>query len=172
MTQTPVFLGLTAIGIVHTVVGLLALVLGFLALFRDREIRTSNSIGRCYLVATLITAATSLLIFQHGGFNKAHILAILTLVALAAGLFAATTTLGAWSRRIQAFCFSATFLFHLIPGVTEALTRLPVGGAPLASSAEAPVLKPIFAAMLVAFLVGIFFQIRWLSKAKARMPSP
>ena len=171
MTQTPVFLGLTAIGIVHTAVGLVALLLGIVALGRDHEIRTSDGVGRFYLVATLITAATSLLIFRHGGFNIAHILGLLTLAALAVGFFAATTTtFRSWSRRIQAFCFSATILFHLIPGVTEVLTRLPVGGTPLVSSAEAPVLRPIFAGLLIVFLTGVVFQLRWLSKAEARMP--
>ena len=89
-------------------------------------------------------------------------LAILTLLAMAVGYIASITgVLGRRSRYFTAICYSATFLFHLIPGVTETLTRLPVG-APVFASAEAPGLRPIYAVMLVVFAVAVFFQIQWL----------
>jgi hypothetical protein len=120
--------------------------------------------GRAYLVTTLITAATGLGIFQHGGFGPPHALSILTLLALAVGTLAACTALfGAISRYVQAVAYSATILFHLIPGVTETLTRLPPG-QPLVSSPEAPVFGIIYGILFALFLVGLILQLRWLAR--------
>jgi hypothetical protein len=69
-------------------------------------------------------------------------------------------------RYVQVAAFSSTMLFHLIPGVTETLTRLPLG-APLLPSAEAPALKAIDAALLAAFLGGLVLQLRWLRRPNA-----
>lgn len=155
-------LGLTALGIVHTAIGLLALVCGFAALARHREISHHHRLGQVYLVSTLLAAATALGIFEHGGFGPPHMLAVLTLLALAVGFAASLTgVLGRRSRYLQAVCYSATFLFHLIPGVTETLTRLPLG-QPVFAGADAPGLRPIYAVLLAVFAVGLVLQLRWL----------
>ncbi len=154
--------GLTTLGVFHTAIGLAALVSGFIALARDREISARNRLGQFYLAATLITALTALGIFQRGGFGPPHVLAVLTLAALAVGTLAAFSTLfGRASRYVQAISYSSTLLFHMIPGVTESLTRLPPG-APLVASAEAPALRGLYGALLVVFLIGVTLQVRWL----------
>jgi uncharacterized membrane protein len=154
--------GLSPLGVIHTAVSLVALICGFAVLARDREISPKNRLGQTYLVATLLTAATALGIFRHGGFGPPHVLALLTLAALAVGASASYSGFfGGASRYVQAVCYSATFLFHLIPGFTETLTRLPAG-APIAASAEAPLLKTIDAALLALFLLGLVAQILWL----------
>jgi uncharacterized membrane protein len=161
-------LGLSALGAFHTLVSLVALVCGFVALGRDKEISPRNRLGQTYLVATLITAATALGIFRHGGFGPPHVLALLTLGALGVGSLAAYSALfGSWSRYVQVVSYSATFLFHLIPGFTETLTRFPVG-APIAASAEAPILQGISAVLLVLFLAGVAAQIVWLRASQRR----
>lgn len=155
-------LGLTTLGIVHTAISLVAVVSGFRALARDKEISVGNGLGRTYLVTTFLTAATGLGIFEHGGFGPPHVLSILTLLALAVGTAAALGgVFGRWSRQVQAISYSATMLFHMVPGFTESLTRLPPG-QPLLPNAEAPELKPIFGVLLLLFIVGITFQLRWL----------
>lgn len=155
-------LGLTTLGIIHTAISLVAVVSGFWALARFKEITTQTPLGRTYLVTTLLTALSGLGIFQHGGFGPPHVLAILTLVALAVGFAAATTgVLGRRSRYLQAVCFSATMLFHMIPGFTETLTRLPATQASF-PNAEAPGLRPIFAVLLLVFVIGLVLQLRWL----------
>jgi uncharacterized membrane protein len=148
MPSSPVLFGLTALGVIHTIVGLAAITVAVGAYRLDKEIRLDRPWGRTYLALTFLTAASALFIMQHGGFNKAHGLALLTLGALAVGLVAARGTFGGLSRYVAALCFGATLLFHAIPGVTETLTRLPPG-APIAASAEAPKLPPIFGALLV-----------------------
>ena len=154
--------GLSALGIFHTAIGLVALVLGFVALKRSKEISSATSAGRWYLVLTLVTALTSLGIFARGTFGPPHVLALMTLAALAVGVLAERTkALGRASHPVQIVAYSSTFLFHLIPGVTETSTRLPVG-APLVASPESTALLPVFGLLFVLFIVGVVWQLRRL----------
>ena len=156
------------LGWFHTIMGIVALVSAAITLYRDKEITLGSRSGLVYLAATLITAVTALMIFQHGFFGPAHMLAVATLIALAVGTLAATAKpFGKWSRHVQAFSFSATIFFHCIPAVTDALLRLPVGN-PFLDSLEHPVMQMAHLAVLVIFLVGVTFQLRWIS----RQPSP
>ena len=161
-------LGLTTLGVFHTAISLVALVSGFWALARDKEISPRNRLGQTYLVTTLVSAATGLGIFQHGGFGPPHVLSVLTIAALAVGTVAAGSRLfGGASQYVQAVSYSSTLFFHMIPGVTETSTRLPPS-APLVASPEAPVLQGVYLVLLVAFLIGLTFQLRWLRASSAR----
>ena len=162
-------LGLTTLGLIHTAISLVALVCGFWALARDKEIGAHSPLGRSYLVTTLLTALTGLGIFQHGGFGPPHVLAILTLLALAVGYAASRgAVFGRLSRYVQAACYSTTVLFHMIPGFTETLTRLPAG-QPVFPNAEAPGLRPIYGVLFLLYFAGVFVQLRWL---RARVNKP
>jgi uncharacterized membrane protein len=155
-------LGLTPLGFIHTLISLVALVAGFRAFVRDKEIVLANRLGKLYLVTTVLTAATALMIFQRGSFGTGHKLAVVTLVAVTIGTVAATSALfGRASRYVQAISYSLTMLLHIIAGTAETLTRLPPG-APLVTGANAFIFKDIFSAMLVVFLTGLAFQLRWL----------
>jgi len=152
-------LGLSTLGLIHTAISLVALVTGFILIARDRVISPRARFGPTYLVATLLTALTALGIFRHSGFGPPHALAILTLVALAAGWAASYTGIfGRASRYVEAVCYSSTFLFHLVPGFTETLTRLPAG-APVAASDQAPILQGIDSVLLVLFLAWLTWQV-------------
>lgn len=147
--------------------GVIALGSGVFTLAKFKEILLQTRSGQIYLIATLITAGTALAIFQHGSFTPAHGLAVLTLLALAVGTVAATTNLlGGWSRYVQAISYSATLLFHCIPAVTDALLRLPVGD-PVLTSIEDPVLKMCYLVLLIAFLIGVTLQLRWIRRQRA-----
>ena len=155
-------LGLTPLGVFHTAISLFALVAGFWAFVRDKEIVPANRLGQLYLAATAIVAATGLMIFQHGGFRIGHKFAILTLVVIAIGTLAAMTgTFGRASRYIQAVCFSSTMLLHMITGTAETVTRLPPGG-PLVTAANAYIFPYIIWSLVLLFLIGLAFQLRWL----------
>ncbi|HUL93155.1 MAG TPA: hypothetical protein VLV56_12465 [Burkholderiales bacterium] len=157
--------GLSTLGVIHTAISLVALVSGFIVLIRDKEISPKNRLGQTYLLATLLTAATALGIFRHGGFGPPHVLAILTLAALAVAWTASNSALfGRAARYVETACYSATFLFHLVPGFTETLTRLPAG-APIAASDQAPILQAIDAALLALFLAGLAWQMLRLRAA-------
>ena len=158
--------GLTTLGIYHTAFAAVALICALFALIRDKEISPRNLAGQIYIVTTAVTAATSLGIYQHGGFGFQHVLGILTLVGLVTGTLAGLTSLfGASSRVVQAVSFSTTILLHLIPGVTEMLTRLPAGH-PIVASYSSPVLNVALLIVFVAFFVGVRSQIKWIRRAK------
>ncbi|HXD05040.1 MAG TPA: hypothetical protein VN680_03255 [Burkholderiaceae bacterium] len=162
---------LTPLGIFHTLVGLIALVTGLAALVRDKEILTTNGLGRTYLWTTLVTALTALGIFRHGSFGPPHMLALLTLAALFVGVIASTrNAFGRASHYVATLSFSATVLFHLIPGVVETFTRFP-SGAPLFSSAEDPALKPVTLGLLLLYVALAVAQVlRIRSAARHGLP--
>lgn len=154
--------GLTALGVVHTLISLVAVVAGLVALLRDGRIAPRSALGKAYVITTAMTCVTGFGIFQHGGFGKPHVLGIVTLVVLAAALLAGR--FGRAAPYVETVAMSATFLFHMIPGFTETLTRLPLG-APVFPDAEAPGLQPIAGALFVLFLVGSAWQVWRLRKA-------
>ncbi len=152
------------LGWFHTIVGIVALVSGAFTLVKYKEILLQTRSGKLYLVTTLITAATAMMIFQHGTFGPAHLLGIMTLLALAVGMIAATLKpIGKWSRHLQALSFSATLLFHCIPAVTDAMLRLPVED-PFLTSIEDPILKRSYLVLLALFVIGVVFQLRWIHR--------
>jgi uncharacterized membrane protein len=156
--------GLTFLGVVHTAISLLAIVAGTCAFARDMEIVPGNRLGRLYLAATVLTAATGLMIFQHGGFRIGHWFAVLTLLAVAVGTAAAATPLfGRAARYVQAFFYSSTMLIHLITGSAETLTRLPPS-APLITAANAFVFKYVIGGLTLAFLAAVAAQFRRIRK--------
>ena len=161
--------GLTQLGAVHTAISLVAVAAGLIALFRDKEISPRNGVGKIYIIATILTCLTGFGIFQHGGFGKPHALGIITLIVLGVAYVAGYTKLyGRLSPYIETVSYSATFLFHLIPGITETATRLPLG-APLLPNANAPALQAATAVLVVLFLIGAALQVRRL---RARLGRP
>ena len=159
--------GLTSLGTGHTAFSLVAVAVGLYLLVRYREITAQTLAGKVYVVATLVTVLSGFGIFQHGGFGKPHTLGVITLIVLAVALLAAYTRLfGRASRYIEVVSYSATFLFHLIPGVTETTTRLPLG-KPVFASPEAQELQLIAGVLFVLFAIGSVLQVLRLRKTPA-----
>ena len=152
------------LGWFHTITAIFALICGAYTLAKYKLILLSHRSGVFYLLATLVTAVTALLIYQRGTFNAAHALAVLTLLALLVGTVAAKTNLlGKFSPYLQAIAYSGTLLFHMIPAITDALMRLPVGD-PVLDSIESPVLKGFYLAFFVIYLIGVALQLRYIAK--------
>lgn len=159
--------GMTLFGFIHTFISLVAVACGAVSLFRDGRISLDDDLGKFYVLFTFATAVTALFIFHHGGFGPPHMLAIITLVTLAiAAIARATRLFGRGARYVETLSYSATFLFHMIPAVTETTTRLPVG-APWVASADSPVLKMVYLVFLAIFLLGAIAQSVKLHKAYA-----
>ncbi len=155
------------LGWFHTFTGAVALVSGAFTLFRYKEISYRTRSGQVYLVTTLVTAVTALMIYQHGVFGVAHIMAVAALVALVSGMLAEAVQLfGKWSRQVQAISFTATILFHCLPAVTDSLLRLPVGD-PILTSINDPVMKMAHLAVFILFLVGLTIQLLWIRRSAA-----
>jgi len=157
---------MTPFGWFHTIIAILALLSGFYTLAVHKVITPAQKTGRVYLLCTFIAAATALMLYKHGGFGPGHALAVLTLLALAAGFLVTKISLFAKiAVPFQALCFSATLLFHMIPAITDGLLRLPVDD-PILTDPQDPLLKKFYLAFFVVFLVGYTLQFRWLRKQK------
>jgi len=151
-------------GIFHTIVGLAALISGVKLLWQTRQMSYRSTTGKVYLIATLLTAGSALTIFRHGGFNAAHGLAVLTLLALVVGVVLEKTTLfKSWNKYLMNVCYSSTILFHLIPTATEILTRFPAD-APVVTSLKDPFLQQTFLGIFVVFLAMLIWQMVWLRR--------
>ena len=151
-------LGLTNLGIVHTAISLIAVGAGIVALVRDKQITARNFIGKLYLWTTVITCLTGFPIMQHGGFGKPHALGLITLVVLVVAATAGKGQFGRLSRYVEVVSYSATFLFHMIPGFVETTTRLPVS-APLIKDREGPELQMVTGVLFLLFLIGATLQV-------------
>lgn len=156
--------GLTPFGVFHTAISLIAVATGSIALIRDGKISWDNLIGKIYVVTTVVTCLTGFGIFQHGGFGKPHALGVITLVVLAVIFAAQNSAFKKYSPYVITVGYSLTFLFHVIPGITETASRLPAD-APLASGPEDPNIKMAIGICFVIFLIGATWQARKIRKS-------
>ena len=155
---------ISPLGWFHTIIAIVAIISGIVALAKYKYIQFSQTSGKIYIICTLIAAATALMIYQHGAFGPAHVLGVLTLIALGGGVLCEFTNIfGKLSKYLQTLGYSATFMFHAIPAVTDATLRLPVGN-PLITNPESPVLMTLYLIILVSFIVGYTAQVLWLRK--------
>lgn len=157
-------LNITSFGMIHTAIALVAVVCGLTALFKQGEIGTRTRAGRLYVWLTAATAITGLFIFRHGGFGPPHALAILTLLVLAIAYAAERSGSGA-ARYIAVLGYSLTLFFHLIPGLTETGTRVPVGH-PAFTGPEDPTLKAIVGVGFLVYLVGAAIQVMRIRRSR------
>ena len=157
---------ITLLGWIHTTIAVVALIGGFYSLAVHKVITPKQKTGQLYLICTFIVAVTALMIYKHDGFGPGHFLAVLTLLALVGGFV--VTKIPVFARTaeyFQAFCFSGTLLFHMIPAITDGLLRLPVG-SPVLTDRHDPILKYFYLAFLAIFLFGYVTQFLWLRKQK------
>jgi uncharacterized membrane protein len=151
--------GLTSLGVLHTAIALVAVAAGIICFVRAGAISVRSPAGRTYVVTTVLTCLTGFGIFQHGGFGIPHVLGIITLVVLSAAVLAGRTrSFGKASRYVETVGFSATFFFHMIPGVTETFTRIPAG-APAFDSPEDPGLQTVIGIFFALFVIGSIYQV-------------
>ena len=114
------------IGWIHTILGTLAILVALFIIVTQGYIKSTNNLGKFYIIATLITASTALMLYKNGGFNLAHILAILTIVAIILGITSEKYNILGISKYIQAMSYTGSVLFHLIQGIAEVNKRLPI----------------------------------------------
>ena len=152
-------LGLTNLGVVHTLISLVALAAGFVSFFRYGSISLRSNVGGVYVAATAITCLTAFGLFRTGAFGPGHTIAIVTLVVLAFAVFVERRpVLGALSRPVEAVSYTTTFFLHWIPGINETTTRLPPS-APLASGQDDPLILALVGIAFVAYIAGAALQV-------------
>lgn len=159
------YFGLVPLGIFHTIISLVALATGATALIRDGKITWTNAIGKVYVWTTIIVCLTGFGIFQHGGFGKPHALGIVTLIVLGVIYLAQKkeSPFGKFAPYVERVGYSMTFFFHIIPTITEGVTRLPLD-SPLVASPEDPRIQTAVGVCFVLFLIGAWAQVRGMRR--------
>jgi len=153
---------MTMLGWFHTIFGIGALISGFYTLFSYKIISINNFSARLYLSLTLVVAISALGIYNQGGFGIAHLLAVLTLIAIAGGFVMEKYKIfGSMSKYFQTLGYTSTLLFHMIPAVTDFLRRLPIGD-PFIDSFEDPLLMNFHLSFLLVYFIGLSYQMYWL----------
>ena len=155
---------MTLLGWFHTVLGVGALLSGFYTIFKYKFISLEEVSGKLYILLTIIVAGSALGIYNQGGFGIAHILAVLTLIAIAGGIMMEKLKLfGAFSKYFQALGYTSTLLFHMIPAITDFLRRHPTED-PFADSFNDPLIVNFHIAFVSIYLLGMTAQIFWLKR--------
>ena len=153
---------MTLLGWFHTIFGVGALLSGFYTIFNYKIISIINFSARLYLCLTLVVAASALGIYNQGGFGIAHVLAVLTLIAITGGFVMEKYKIfGGLSKYFQAIGYTSTLLFHMIPAITDFLRRLPIED-PFIDSFEDPLLINFHLSFFVIYLFGLSYQMYWL----------
>ena len=159
--------GITYMGWFHTIVGIPAILVGLYLLFRDRFIFINTGLAKFYLIATVVTSASSLFIYRAtGSFNTAHILSVMTIFAV---LFAYAlhkkSIFGFLNHYLKQLALTGTVFFSMLPTTAEVLQRVPPSN-PLANSIEDPLVQNFYMSYVV--ILGFFLFIKLSEFQKER----
>ena len=159
--------GITYMGWFHSIVGILAILVGLYLLYRDRFIFINTGLAKFYLIATVITSASSLFIYRAtGSFNTAHILSVMTIFAV---LFAYSlhkkSIFGFLNNYLKQLALTGTVFFSMLPTTAEVLQRVPPSN-PLANSIEDPLVQNFYMSYVVIFGIFSIYQIIKISKGE------
>jgi hypothetical protein len=153
------------IGWIHTLIALIAILSGAYSLKKYTIIETKNFSAKIFIVTTIIAAITALLIYKRG-FGVGHLLAIITLLAFIFGYINERGWFfGFLAPYFQTVSYSALFLFHMIPGITEILRRFPLDNPiVIDSNVDHPILISFYITFFISYLIITTNQIIWLQK--------
>jgi len=157
-------MGLSGLGIFHTVIGVIAIIAAIISYVRFGKINLAHSTGKIYFYLTAATSLTSLGISKHGGFNPGHAFALFIVVLIVVAYFLyAKRQENNRARFIENFCLSFSFFLSWVPTINETLTRVPVGH-PLAKGPADPVIAKTLLVFLVLFVLGSVYQYKQQKK--------
>ena len=151
-------MGLTNLGIFHTIIGVAAIIAALIAFVKYGKIDLSQLTGKIYFYCTLVTSLTALGISKHGGFNPGHAFSILIVLLILEAYMLYWRKKGTnKARYFENFCLSFSFFLSLVPTVNETFTRVPVGH-PLAKDIKDPVIANTLLILLLLFVGGSVYQ--------------
>lgn len=151
-------MGLSNLGIFHTIIGIIAISAAVLSLVKYGKINLAKLSGKVYFYGTIITSLTALGIYKHGGFNPGHAGSLLILVLVLVAFFLFSRKKGNnRARYFENFCLSFTFFLSLVPTVNETFTRIPIGH-PLAKGINDPLIGKTLLALFILFISGSIYQ--------------
>jgi len=159
--------GITYMGWFHTIVGIPAIIVGLYLSFRDRFIFINLGLAKFYLIATVVTSASSLFIYRAtGSFNTAHILSVMTIFAvLFAFVLHKKSIFGFLNHYLKQLALTGTVFFSMLPTTAEVLQRVPPSD-PLASSIEDPLVQNFYMSYVVIFGIFSVYQIFKISRGE------
>lgn len=167
-------MGLSNLGIFHTVIGLIALGAALASCIKYRKINLAGKSGMIYFTGTIITSLTALGLSKQGGFNPGHIFSLLVLLlVVAAYVLHVKIKKNNKARHFENFFLSFSFFLSLIPTVNETLTRVPLGH-PFAKGSSDPLIGKILLPLFILFIAGTLYQIvqqRKINKGIHHIPS-
>jgi FtsH-binding integral membrane protein len=151
-------MGLSNLGIFHTVVGIIAIIAALGSYVKYGRINLTGKSGGTYFYGTVITSVTALGLSKHGGFNPGHILSLLILVLVVGAFILHKRKQGNnRARYFENFLLSFSFFLSMVPTVNETLTRVPLS-APLANGPGDPLIGKTLLVILVLFVAGSVYQ--------------
>ena len=157
-------MGLTNLGIFHTVVGIIGIVAAITSFVKYSKINLSALTGRIYFFGTLIASLSALGISKRGGFNPGHGLALFVLVLVFLAVYLHARKKGNnRARFVENVSLSLSFFLSMIPTVAETFQRVPIG-RPLAKDMKDPVIGGTILVLFVMFIAGSIYQYRLQKK--------
>ncbi|KLT63943.1 hypothetical protein [Pedobacter sp. BMA] len=151
-------MGLSSLGIFHTVIGVTAIVAAIVSYLKYGKINLAETSGKIYALGTVITSLTALGISKHGGFNAGHVFSIFILIMVVVAYFLfSRKQFNKTLRYVENFLLSLSFFLSWIPTVNETFTRVPLGH-PLAKSPTDPIIARTLLVLLVLFIAGSVLQ--------------
>jgi len=154
------FGGISYIGWFHTILGTAAIIVGLYLLIKDRFIFMNTKLTNFYLLSTLLTCVSSLFLYAGtGSFNAAHLLSVITILAIFFALVLQRFNLfGFLTVYLKQLALTSTVFFSMLPTTAEVLQRLPPND-PFASSIEDPLVQSFYMAYVGIFGIFAIYQI-------------
>ena len=117
------FGGISYIGWFHTILGIAAIVIGLYLLIKDRFIFMNTNLAKFYLLSTVITCASSFLLYgATGSFNTAHWLSVITILAVLFALgLERFNIFGFLNVYLKQLALTGTVFFSMLPTTAEVL---------------------------------------------------
>ncbi|MGK4568395.1 hypothetical protein [Flavobacterium sp. 3HN19-14] len=151
-------MGLSSLGIFHTLIGVTAIVAAVISFVKYGKINLERLTGKVYFYFTVITSLTSLGLSKLGGLNPGHGLSVFIVILVAAAYFLFRKRQGHnKARYYENFFLSFSFFLSLLPTVVETFTRIPVGH-PLAKWPGDPLIAKTLLTIFVLFVIGSVYQ--------------
>lgn len=154
------FGGISYIGWFHTILGSAAILVGLYLLIKDRFIFMNTKLTNFYLLSTFFTCVSSLFLYAGtGSFNIAHLLSVITILAIFFVLALQQVNLfGFLTVYLKQLALTGTVFFSMLPTTAEVLQRLPPND-PFASSIEDPLVQSFYMAYVGIFGIFAIYQI-------------
>ena len=154
------FGGISYIGWFHTILGSAAILVGLYLLIKDRFIFMNTKLTNFYLLSTFFTCVSSLFLYAGtGSFNVAHLLSVITILAIFFVLALQKFNLfGFLKVYLKQLALTGTVFFSMLPTTAEVLQRLPPND-PFVSSIEDPLVQSFYMAYVGIFGIFAIYQI-------------